>query len=356
MRGNLGRPLPLGLVTAVAAPLLLAACGSGSPTTVASSTTTTTPSFASSSTTTTETPASTLPPVSTAGPLQPGSAIALPFSADSVTATEGPDGAVFAAPQDPTSPAPSIAWVIDGNAPAQIAEHVPTGIAALAADSTNFYVATYGTLYAYDRSSGNQDGQWTMPPVPTANSSNDDLVALAAANGFVFISVTRGNTVSVYRLTPGSSAAPHLLVRGLGDAIGSDGSVFYERTTDHTLAALRPDGATAVGPVLSEKLNGLGGGVQYIDVIADGAVWVSEPAGQGLDASYTTYDVATLHTLGTYNGSLTSTVVDSRPGRWSLRRPAPFRPARHPRAPRRRACSASRPRARQPIRSESARP
>ena len=45
------------------------------------------------------------------GPLQAGSPIALPFSADRVAAAESPDGAVFAAPQDPTSPSPSIAWV-----------------------------------------------------------------------------------------------------------------------------------------------------------------------------------------------------------------------------------------------------
>ena len=59
-------------------------------------------------------------------------------------------------------------------------------------------------MFAYNRQSGNQDGQWTMPPVPTANSSNDDLVALAAADGSVFVSVTRGNTVSVYTRQPGA--------------------------------------------------------------------------------------------------------------------------------------------------------
>ena len=102
-------------------------------------------------------------------------------------------------------------------------------------------------------------------------------------------------------------------MRGLGDAIGPDGSVYYERA-DHTLVARRPNGATVVGPTLADKPNGLGGGVQYLDVVAGGAVWVSEPAGQGLDASYTTYDATTLHTLGTYSGSVTSTVVDSAAG------------------------------------------
>jgi hypothetical protein len=307
MRGNPGRRLQLGLMVALAAPLVLAACGSGSPTPTSSL------RHQASTTTTTGAATTTTAPPAPAGPLQVGSPIALPFSADEVTAGESPDGAVFAAPQNPTSPSPSIAWVIDGNGPAQIAEHVATGIAALAADGTNFYVATYSTLYAYNRQSGNQAGQWTMPSVPTSNTSNNDLVALAAANGSVFVSVTRGNTVSVYTVNPGTSAAPHLLVRGLGDAIGSDGSVYYERT-DHRLAARRPNGATAVGPLLADAPNGLGGGVQYLQVVAGGAVWVSEPAGQGLDATYTTYDAATLSKLGSYSGTVTSTVVDSSAG------------------------------------------
>ena len=138
----------------------------------------------------------------TSGPLQAGSPIALPFAADRVTAAESPDGAVFAAPQDPTSPAPAVAWVVDGNGPAAIAEHVATGIAALAADSANFYVATYSDVFAYSRASGNQDGQWTMPTVNATNSSDDDLVSMTAAGGAVLVSVTRGNTVSVYRIDP----------------------------------------------------------------------------------------------------------------------------------------------------------
>ena len=103
-------------------------------------------------------------------------------------------------------------------------------------------------------------------------------------NGKVFVSVTRGNTVSVYTINPAAAdgAAP-ARPAGWVTAIGSDGSVYYERA-DHHLAVLRPDGATAVGPVLADTPNGLGGGVQYLDVVAGGAVWVSEPAGQGLDA------------------------------------------------------------------------
>ena len=300
---------------AAVAALVLASCSSGPTTPQAATTTTRQGSAAATSTTTTTsaTPASTLPPVSTTGPLQPGSPIPLPFSADRVTAAESPDGAVFAAPQDPTSPSPAVAWVVDGNGPAAIAEHIPIGIAALAADGTNFYVATYSTVYAFDRSSGNQDGQWTMPAVHAANSSNDDLVALAAAGGSVLVSVTQGNVVSVYRIDPTSSAGPRLLVRGLGDAIGSDGSIYYE-SAGHELSVRRPDGSVATGPALAATPNGLGGGVQYVDVVAGGAVWVSEPAGQGLDAAFTTYDATSLRVIGTYSGTVTSSVVDSAAG------------------------------------------
>ena len=224
---------------------------------------------------------------------------------------------MFAAPQDPTSPAPAVSWVVDGNGPAAIAEHVPDGIAALAADGTNLYVATYGTLYAYNRASGDQAGQWTMPTVNAANSSNDDLVALAAAGGKVYVSVTRGDTVSVYRVDPATSSTPHLLLRGLGDAIGPDGAVYYE-STDHHLDVLRPDGSTATGPVLAHTPTGLGGGVQYVDVVAANTVWVSMPAGQGLDAQFTTYDATTLGVVGSYSGTVTSSVVDSAAGPLTL--------------------------------------
>ena len=294
----------------VAAAALLASCSS-SP-----STPTTTTSTQHRATTTSGL-STTLPPPATSGPLTPGAPIALPFAADRVTAAESPDGAVFVAPQDPTNPAPAIAWVVDGNGPAAVAEHVATGIAALAADANNFYAATYSNVFAYDRASGNQDGQWNMPTVKAANSSDADLVALATGGGNVFVSVTQSTTTSVYRITPSSAAAPHLVVRGIGDAIGSDGTIYYERT-DHRLVALRPDGKTTVGPALADTPNGEGGGVQYVEVVAAGAVWVSEPAGQGLDAVYTTFDAQTLARVGQYNGSVTSSVVDAASGPLAL--------------------------------------
>jgi len=308
---------PVALVALVA--LVLASCSSGpsSPPARGASTSSTGAGNTGQSTSSTATPGSTLAPVATSGPLQAGSPVALPFSADRVTAAESPDGAVFAAPQDPTNPAPAEAWVVDGNGPAAVAEHVANGIAALAADGANFYAATYSNVFSFNRASGNQDGQWTMPAVNATNSSDADLVALAAAGGTVFVSVKQGNTVRVYRITPTSSAGPRLVLQGLGDAIGPDGSIYYEDTAHH-LAVRRPNGSVLTGPALADKPNGLGGGVQYLDVVAGNTVWVSEPAGQGLDALFTTYDAATLATVGSYSGSVTSTVVDTAAGPLAL--------------------------------------
>ena len=54
--------------------------------------------------------------------------------------------------------------------------------------------------------------------------------------------------------------------------------------------------------------------MQYLDAVAGGTVWVDQPAGQGLDALFTTYDAGTLATLASYSGSVTSTVADTAAG------------------------------------------
>ena len=121
--------------------------------------------------------------------------------------------------------------MVDGNGPAAIAEHVATGIAALAADTANFYVATYSDVFAYSRASGNQDGQWTMP---TVNADQQLRRRPRVHDGGRRRGAGLGDTGEHgQRLPhhPTSSATPRLLVQGLGAAIGSDGSVYYERPT-----------------------------------------------------------------------------------------------------------------------------
>ena len=319
MRGTRLRRLQLGATVALAA-LALASCSSG-PSKPSAGPPAHHPKTAGGSTTSSTTAAATTPSTvasePTSGPLQAGAPVELPFSAGAVTATESSDGAVFAAPRDPTNPAPTVAWVIDPTGPALIAEHVPSGVAALAADSNNFYVATYSNVLSYDRLTGNQDSQWNLPPVQASNSSDDDLVSMTAAAGDVFVSITQGDTVRVYRINPGSTAGPRLLVTGLGDAVGSDGSIYYE-STGHRLSVRRPSGATTAGPALADAPTQLGGGVQYLDAVAGGTVWVDEPAGQGLDATYTTYDASTLAKVASFSGSVTTTVVDTSAGPLAL--------------------------------------
>ncbi len=95
--------------------------------------------------------------------------------------------------------------------------------------------------------------------------------------------------------------------------VGSDGTVYYE-SGDHHLDALHPDGSTTRGPVLADTPNGEGGGVQYLDTVAGGLVWVDEPAGQGLDATFSTYRTTTLLRAGTFSGSSTDVVADTAGG------------------------------------------
>jgi hypothetical protein len=315
MRRTRLRRLQLGATVALAA-VALVSCSSG-PSKPSAAPPAHHPKAGSTTTTAATTPPSTAAPEPTSGPLQAGAPIELPFSAGAVTAAESPDGAVFAAPQDPTSPTTTVAWVVDGAGPALIAEHVPTGVAALAADGTNFYVATYSNVLSYNRASGNQDAQWNLPPVHVANSSDDDLVSMTAAAGAVFVSITQGDTVRVYSINPASSAGPRLLVTGLGDVVGSDGSIYYE-STDHRLSVRRPNGTSSTGPALADAPTQLGGGVQYVDAVAGGTVWVGKPAGQGLDATYTTYDGSTLAEVASFSGSVTTTVVDTSAGALAL--------------------------------------
>ncbi len=308
------RLVPPCLAVAAAA-LVAAACGGASPsaqTSTSSSGVAPTTVATVPSTTTTTGPAA-LPAVSTSGPFSVSAPIPLPFSAGAVTAAEGPDGAVFASPRDPSSNAPTVVWVVDGSEPAAVAETMPSGVAALAADAGNLYVANYQKVVAYDRTSGNKVASWSLPPVRAANSSNQDLVSLTAAAGALYVLVTQGDSVAVWRIDPQSAGPAHLLVRGLGATVGSDGSVYYE-TTRHRLAALRPDGTRILGRVLAHTPNRLGGGVQYVEAVAGDAVWVSKPAGQGLDARFTTYDARTLAAIGSYNGVVTDSVVDTAAG------------------------------------------
>jgi hypothetical protein len=313
-RRSLGRVVAM-IGTVSAAGLVVASCSSPGRPAASSST------HAPTTTTTTTAVPVTVPPSEASGPLQLGAPIPVPLSAVSVAATEGPDGAVFVAPQNPLSDAPAVVWVVDGNGPPAVAEHVNDGVAALAADATNLYVAGYATVTAFDRTSGNQIRQWNLPRINTANSSNQDLLSMSASGGSVLVMITQGDTQSIYRINPDWKGRPRLIARGMSAAFGPDGSVYYERP-DGQVVLLSGSGATTVGPVLADRPTGLGGGVQYLDLVAGGALWVAEPAGQGLDDRYSEYSEKSMRLLGTYDGSTTEQIVDTAAGAFVLTLPS----------------------------------
>lgn len=306
-----------GIVLVATAATLLAACSSPSHPAAAGHHATTTTQTTAASTPTTA-PSSPLPVAPTSGPLSVTSSVAVPISANvQITAAEAPDGAVFVSPESHDSPTPTVVWVADPTGPAEIAEHVNGGVSALAADNTNLYVVSNDSVIGYTRSTGNQMGQWSLPPINTANTSNADLVSMVAVNGQVLVLVSRGNLQDVYRLNPNSTTAPKMIAQGTSAAIAADGSVYYERSDNH-LVALSPAGAVTVGPVLTNSPNGEGGGIAGVDAVAGGLVWVSTPAGQGLDAQLSPYSAITLQAMGTYSGSVSEQIVDTSAGALAL--------------------------------------
>jgi hypothetical protein len=315
--------------------LFLAACSSGglhtsssttSTTSKAASTSTstststvsaTTSSIASSTTTTTQ-----APPPST-GALSIKTTISVPgLAPGQILATESPDGAVFLTnftQGGGTSP-PQVVWVVDGNHAPAVAEHTAGGVESLAADAHDLYVGTYANVTAYSRTTGNQVGQWSLPPVSTANISDADLEGMLAGGGSLLVSLSSGNVVSAYRINPAVPTAPQLIAQGSSVAFGPAGSAFYVRS-DHHLVRVGPRNVSFVGPLMANTPNSEGGGVQYVSRATGGYVFVSEPAGQGLDAGITSYLASTLAQTGSFAGTASQQIAATSIGILTLNGP-----------------------------------
>jgi len=244
----------------------------------------------------------------TAEPLSIQARIALPIKLSGgfpSVAAEAPDGAVFV-----SDPAGSNVWVVDGDRPAVRAEHVAGVTNALAADASSLYVASFTTVCRYDRSNGAKVAQWALPSVKKDSTSDALLVSLTVTPAALWVTQAQGSHVNVYRIDPNSGRAPRLVVRSLGAIVSAGGSLYYERSDAH-LVRVAPNGAVRVGPRLADRPNKLGGGVEYLDSVAGGRVWVTEPAGQGLDASYRAFDSTTLAAGATFNGSIGDTMANT---------------------------------------------
>jgi hypothetical protein len=249
------------------------------------------------------------------GPLHITSRITLPITAGTaITTAEAPNGAVFFARQSTTTPVPTVAWVVDGTSPPTVAEHLPSGASALAADSMNLYVANYKQVTAYSRATGDKVRAWTLPKFSTANTSDADLVSISAYKGTALVMLPRGKFEAVYQINATASTPPTLIAQGSSIVFGPKGSLIFERR-DHRLVERTATGAVVVGPKLRDAPTALGGGVQFVDAAAGGLVWVSQPAGQGLDTSFAIYDESTLKLVGKTNqGSVNEQIVGSSSG------------------------------------------
>jgi hypothetical protein len=246
----------------------------------------------------------------TGPPLSVRARISVPITSDGAfpsVAAEAPDGAVFV-----SDPAHDQVWVVDGDGPAASALHVAGVINALAADASSLYVATFSTVYRYSRATGAKVSQWALPATKPQSSSNALLVSLSAVNGTLWAFVDDGDNVNVYSINPDSRQGPHLVVRSLGAAVSPDGALYYERADARLIRVA--DGTVRVGPRLDDRPNGLGGGVQYIDSVAGGEVWVVDPAGQGLDATYSAFNSSTLVAGATFQGSVGDMMANTRIG------------------------------------------
>jgi hypothetical protein len=248
------------------------------------------------------------------GPLKISARITLPSTAgetfSSAASAEAPDGAVFMASVNDNGN--TVVWVVDADGPAAVAEHVSGVVHALAADAGNLYVATYTALTAFNRQTGNRVESWALPKFSTANVSDEDLLALSAFNGEVLISIVMSNQIDIYRVNAASNAGPKLIAIGTSAAFGSDGPVYFVHSG--VLVRLGADGAATVGPQMADHPNHLGGGVQYIDAVAGGVVWVIEPAGQGEDATLSSYNDKTLTLIARRSAPDTGRIVDTQAG------------------------------------------
>lgn len=247
--------------------------------------------------------------------LRVSSTIRLPINASTVTtATEAPNGTVFFARQSTTTPVASVVWVVDGTSAPAVAEHLAHGASALAADDNYLYVATYKNVTAYSRKTGTKVREWALPSFSTANTSDNDVVSLTAFRGTVLVMLPRGKDEAAYELHATSAKTPRLVAQGPSMVVGSDGTLVFERS-DHRLVKRSNAGAVTVGPKLSHKPTPLGGGVQYVDAVAGGFVWVSEPAGQGLDTSFAIYRESSLKFVaGSHQGLVNEQIVSTSTG------------------------------------------
>ena len=173
------------------------------------------------------------------GPLKVEARIKVPLAAGATfVGAEAPDGAVFLAQVGGVKT--TVVWVVDGDGPAAVAEHVTGAVQALAAGSKNLYIVTDKMLVAFNRATGDQIGHWALPKTSRANTSDAQLISISGSNGTVLVLATRNNDVDIYRINSASTSGPRLVAVGTSAAFGPAGSVYYRVPTTTSLIWRRP--------------------------------------------------------------------------------------------------------------------
>jgi hypothetical protein len=214
-------------------------------------------------------------------------------AAPAVIGTEAPDGSVFAAfgaeqATGVVAPAGSAVYVVDGDQPAQVAEHPTIPVTALAADDTYLYIGGSNQIVAYDRATGARARTWNVAqPVR--------LMAAAAGRLWAVLGGLTGG--QVVEINPGSR---HMTTVGTDTAnvtsvaAGPHG-IYYVESGGSTIVHISRDGTRQQAPTnqtVNLQLSGPAA-IQAVSVIGDQVLLVHN-AGQGLDSSSQTYNAATL--------------------------------------------------------------
>jgi hypothetical protein len=294
------RPL-IAAALAGSAALLAAGCSAGGQQPSSTPSHTTTASAAASASVSASASPVTVPAPpapATSGRLRVRARVPFPVSSSAflaVAAAEAPDGSVFAAfgPQQAgtqVAAAGTAVYVVDGDGPAQVAEHPPIPIAALAADDTYLYVGGGTQIIEYARATGAVARTLTL-------ASPVRLMAASAGKLWAVLGSSVSGPGQVVEISPGSGTITTVGTdaANVADLAAGPLGLYYVESGGATIVRINPNGTrleAATNQTVNEQLSGPAA-IQAISVIGS-QLLVIHDAGQGLDSSSQTYDATTL--------------------------------------------------------------
>jgi hypothetical protein len=235
--------------------------------------------------------ASSAPASATNEALRKLGVVAIPLDSTGLTIqAEGPDGTVFA-----STPGGTVVWTAKLGAQPTVAEHVPGGADALAADAAYLYIASGHSVYAYARSTGDVARQWALPDKGSA-------LNLEVTGSRVWVRMGMqasdpppdANATLVELDKSGGAPLRQVTVPWTTSLAGGPTGVYYV-VSSKTLVEQSDAGTTKSAPVNDPVNLELSGAFAIQALAVDGDhVLVVHYAGQGLDAVLHTYDAGTL--------------------------------------------------------------